>query len=100
MSREHTITFEINRADQTLELVIEYTMSAYVAAQTYGPPEHCSPTEGGEIEMLEATLDGETFELTAEEQERIEAHIYDTHDYAADDCDREDDYDDFGRDYE
>lgn len=75
------ITYTLTRGDDEFDLTIEYSVARYYPAQTYGPPEHCSPAEGGEIEEFEATLDGEPFALTAEEQAAIEAHIYDTHDY-------------------
>lgn len=79
------ITYHLARGDDELELTIEYSVARAYAAQTYGPPEHCSPAEGGEIEEMHVTHDGEPITLTAEEQERIEAHIYDNHDYDADD---------------
>jgi hypothetical protein len=52
---------------------IDFDMSPYYPAQTYGPPERCSPAEGGEIEIngieiLE--IDGER--VTQQDQKLID----------------------------
>lgn len=83
----HSLSYTLTRGEDEIELTIEYSVAAYYPAQTYGPPEDCSPAEGGEVEEMEALdADGSPFELTQEEQEKIEQHIYETHDYNADDC--------------
>lgn len=85
-------TFTITRDGEDIELDIDYEVAAYIPAQTYGLPEDCSPAEGGEVESLDATRDGKPFDLTDAERERIEQHIYDTHDYAEDYGPDPDDY--------
>lgn len=48
------VTAEINLGANlwiTIEAEVEYTISEYVPARTYGPPEDCSPEEGGECEL-------------------------------------------------
>lgn len=82
----HTTYYTLTRGDEEIEVEVEYSVARYYPAQTYGPPEHCSPAEGGEIEELAAFTDsGEEIKLTAEEEREIEQHIYATHDYDDDD---------------
>lgn len=76
-----TISYTLTRADEDIDIEVEYEVARYYPAKTYGPPEHCSPAEGGEIEELAAYLDGAEITLTADEQEKIEQFIYDHHDY-------------------
>lgn len=78
----YTTTFTIERGDEQIDLEIDYDVAPYYPAQTYGPPENCYPAEGGEIEELTATLDGEVFALTPDEVQAVENHIYEHHDYA------------------
>ena len=88
----NTLTYHLERGDDEIELTIEYSVAPYYPAQTYGPPENCHPAEGGEIEDMTVTdANGEPIELTDQEREKIEAHIYDTHDY---DDDYSDHYED------
>jgi hypothetical protein len=66
------------------ELIVElqYNVSDYIPAQLGGPPEHCHPSEGGEVTKL-VVLDEEGTEvvLTADEEEAIDYHIYANHEY-------------------
>jgi len=77
----HLLTYTIERGDDEIDIDVEYTVGRFYPAQTYGPPEHCSPAEGGDVETLDAFRDGEPFPLTDAERDRIEARIYDTHEY-------------------
>lgn len=77
-----TMHATVTRGDDEIEIEIEYTVARFYPAQTYGPPEDCSPAEGGEVEELSAFHDGKPFELTDAEAERIEQRIYETHDYS------------------
>lgn len=77
----HTATHTIERDGQQIDIEVEYTVAPFYPAQTYGPAEDCYPSEGGEIEELTAYLDGEAIKLTPDETRKIEAHIYDRHDY-------------------
>lgn len=81
----HEITYTLTRSEEDIDLTIEYSVAPYYPAQTYGPPEHCSPAEGGEIESTAVMRDGWPFTLTEEEQREVDRFIYDTHDYDSDD---------------
>lgn len=78
----HTITHTITRDGTEIELDIEYAVADYFPARGPSWDSPGDPAEGGEIETLEATLDGKPFTLTAEEQEAIEVWIYENHDYS------------------
>jgi len=39
-------------------VVVKYTQTPFVPARIYGPPEDCHPAEGGEVELIEARVDG------------------------------------------
>lgn len=39
-------------------VVVKYTQTPFVPARTYGRPENCYPAEGGEVELIEARVDG------------------------------------------
>jgi hypothetical protein len=77
----HLLTHTIERGDDEIDIEIEYTVSRFYPAKTYGPPEHCSPAEGGDVETIDAFLDGAPLPLTDAERAQIEARIYDTHDH-------------------
>lgn len=79
-----TISYTLTRDDEDIDIEVEFEVAPYYAACTYGPPEHCSPAEGGEVEEMTAYRDGEPIELTAEEEAKIEQFIYDHHDYEDD----------------
>lgn len=61
------LMYTLEPADENLpsfDVNIEYSMTPIIPAQTYGPPEHCYPAEGGEIEILHCTMeDGTEVEL-------------------------------------
>lgn len=80
----HEITYHLTRDGEEIELTIEYAVAAYCPAQTYGPPEDCSPAEGGEIEEMTVRRDGRPFTLTSLEEREVEDWIYDNHDYSED----------------
>lgn len=77
----HATRYTLSRGDDDLELEIEYTVAPYDPGCTFGPPEYCYPPEGGEVEELAAYHKGEPVTLTDAERERIEEHIYATHEY-------------------
>lgn len=64
-------------------LDLDYDVAPYDPGNSYGPPENCAPPSGGEIERLDITCEGKPFEVTDPEQDRIELHIYENHDYNA-----------------
>ena len=75
----------LERGDNEFELVIDYDINPYDPGRTSGPPEDCYPPEGGDVTDLRATLDGKPFELTSDEENKICAHIQQTHDHNEDD---------------
>lgn len=84
----HAIKYTLERDDETFDLEIDYSVAAYDPGNTYGLPENCEPPSGGEIEDLAIFgPDGKEFTPTAEELQKIEAHIYETHDYSDDGSD-------------
>lgn len=50
----HTKTFFIG----DVEFEVEFDSSPYVPAKVSGPPEHCHPAEGGEVEIESITIGG------------------------------------------
>lgn len=74
------------------QLTVYYEVAAHYPGNSWGLPEDCEPPSGGEIEELMVEHDGKPFALTDDEQTKLEAHIYETHDYSDDSYD-EGDYD-------
>lgn len=68
MTQLHT-TLLVTRDGQELDVEIRGDLLPYRPARTSGPPEQCSPAEGGYVEDVEATLNNRPFELTVEECE-------------------------------
>lgn len=83
-STAYTLVRGEDEDEDEIELEIEYSVTPYDPGRTYGPPEHCYPPEGGEVEELSAFRDGKPFPLTDAERDQIEQHIYETHDYSED----------------
>lgn len=77
------IPWTVERAGEEIKLEVDYEVSAYSAGNLTGPPEHCEPPSGGDIEQLEVYRDDDSseFKLTDEEERALEAHIQDTHDF-------------------
>lgn len=78
---DHSTTYELERDDATFDLEIDYSMSRFYPARTYGLPEDCYPAEGGEIENIDVRCDGSAFELTAKEKAKIETWLYENHEH-------------------
>lgn len=55
MSRVRTRKFYRENEDC---VIVKYTQTPYVPARTCGRPEDCHPAEGGEVELIEARVDG------------------------------------------
>jgi len=70
MSRVRTRKFYRENEDC---VIVKYTQTPYVPAQTSGPPERCYQAEGGEVEVISVTLEnGEPdFMSDAEEDQWI-----------------------------
>ena len=77
----HSIDYTISREDEDFDIEVEYTVAPFIRGNSYGPPEHCEPDSGGEVEDLDAFHDGKPFALTDAEREQIEQYIYGSHDY-------------------
>lgn len=79
-------TYTLTRDDTEIPLDVEYAISKYYPAR--GPSWSCAgePAEGGEVEYLTVTHDGEPFAVTADEADQIEAHIYMIHEDDGDYC--------------
>lgn len=75
------LAYTLTRGEDEIDIDVEYTVSRFYPAQLYGPPEHCSPAEGGDVETLDAFFDGVPIGLSDVERARIEQRIYETHDY-------------------
>ncbi|MEJ0093306.1 MAG: hypothetical protein WDN46_07690 [Methylocella sp.] len=76
MTRTFFQTFE--RDDGETEITVEYSISDYLPAQTYGPPESCCPAEGGEVEIVKAWTTAEPSQditLTDAEEQRMSTYI-------------------------
>jgi hypothetical protein len=84
-----TTTYTLTRGEEQFDLELEFTYDPIIPAQTYGPPEDCSPAEGGEITHIKAWFDGRKFELLPEEYEGIERWLYDNYAFDDDDYDPE-----------
>ena len=73
-----TIDWACDRISEDHPLVVECDVSWYVPAQLYGRPEDCYPAEGGDVEVLSATLDGVAFDLatlTDDESAELQSHV-------------------------
>ena len=77
VSRTVTVTIEVERGEDTIELEVEAT-GYYEDAVLGGPPERCSPAEGEIEEFIVRTTDGKVWsgELTERERERAEEMIF------------------------
>lgn len=80
----NTLTYTLTRDDDDIELELEYSISRYYAATGPSWDSPGEPAEGGEIEELNITRDGEEFAVTAEEMRQIEDYIYQNNDHSED----------------
>jgi|SRR5579885_2212356 len=75
--KTYEVDYEVERGEEVIHLRVRGTVSPYVPAKTWGPPENCYPAEGGEVE-IEVILEGEKGdnewkgELTDSEREAVE----------------------------
>lgn len=77
MSRALSATIHVERGEEEVEVDLSATISRYVPARVNCSIENSHPAEGGELEDVEATVDGKPFELTDAERERAEQALYD-----------------------
>lgn len=50
----------------------EYALEVTYSVSRYSPATYLQPEEGGEVEILSVTLDGEEFDLTAAEEDALQ----------------------------
>lgn len=76
-----TMAYELERGDDLIKLELEYEVAQIDPG--CGPSWSCAgePPSGGEIEELSVLRNGAPFELTDAETAKVEAWIYDRHDY-------------------
>ena len=51
-----TATMGCNYAEWDVKIAVKYRKEPYTPAKIMGPPEKCHPEEGGEIEILDASI--------------------------------------------
>lgn len=56
-------------------VIVKYTQTPYVPARTYGRPEDCYEAEGGEVELIEARVDGVRVNWSEAEDDQWTTHI-------------------------
>ena len=85
-----TFVFEDDAASD-IDVEVCGSVSPRIAARTNCPVELSHPEEGGEVEDVEATVDGKPFKLTEEEESEASDKVAET---------AEEDYDDRESDYD
>lgn len=90
-SRSVSATLYIERDGVEIEVELTGSLSPYDPGCTSGPPENCYPPEGGEVEDIEAKVQGKPFELTAAEMTKAEEALFEANQDADDGGDE--DYD-------
>ena len=60
MAADYEINMGVERddVDTEIDLVVQGTVSKFIPARLYGPPEDCYPAEGGEVEITEVLCNG------------------------------------------
>ena len=51
-------------------VIVKYTQTPYIPARISGPPEDCYPAEGGEVELIEARVDGKRCNWSEAEEDQ------------------------------
>lgn len=78
-TREHPTDDYLNQ-----DITVEYSITDFVPAQTYGPAEHCYPAEGAEVEIIRAWVSwsGADVELSDDEAEALAGKIALAHNFS------------------
>ena len=66
-----TFTFHIERDYGPFDQR-PYALEVTYSVSRYSPATYLEPSEGGEVEILSVTLDGEEFDLTAAEEDALQ----------------------------
>lgn len=61
-------TVDLMVGDDEIEFNVEFDASPYVPAKISGPPERCYPAEGGEVEICDVYVDGESVIATLDQE--------------------------------
>lgn len=61
--------------DDAFDVLIKYSFLPGHPGVLSGPPEHCFPPEPSEVEILNVWHNGQPFDITDDEQEKIELWI-------------------------
>jgi hypothetical protein len=85
--KKYQVTFYADRNDEELELEITGTISPFVGAIVHLPPERCSDSEGGNVEIHSILYRGDLWrgELSPAEREAVEELFFDV--FGEDDSD-------------
>ena len=90
---KYQVTFYADRDDEEIELEISGSVSPFVSRVMHLPPERCSPSEGGEVEIYSILRQGDLWrgELSPAEREAVEEMLLEA---AAEDDSDEPEWDD------
>jgi hypothetical protein len=89
-SKSYVVTLTVTRGDQEVELTVRGTVSLFVPARIYGPPEDCFPSEGGQAEITDVVDgQGQGVELTDDEALKAEELLQEAAEAAQDSYDED-----------
>jgi hypothetical protein len=94
MSRpdEGEITWEVLNGDEWVELEVTYEIHPGTPPSGLsGPPENYDPGSGEEVNITKATLNGEPYTLSDDDEEKLINKIIETHVFEPDDPPEDDD---------
>jgi hypothetical protein len=69
-------TILVDRNGEEVEVDLEGEFNASTPARLYGHPDNQSPAEGGDLDAMTITVNGQPFELSEEEMQKAENALY------------------------
>lgn len=75
----HSLSYTLTRGDDEIDIDVDYSLSKFYPATGPSWSSPGEPAEGGDVEDMNVSLDGQPFELTTDEADQVEAHILMTH---------------------